>query len=183
MNIVVIDTETTWTDEVMSIGAVVASEDFKVVDSRYYLIEPACCRSAMYADVLHLDGTPDERVGSREEVMKEMRSWLREKEVRSVFAYNAGFDKNHMPELLDFIWYDIMKIAAYKQHNPYISEEMSCCKTGRLRSGYGVESIYRMLSGNYRYCEKHNGWYDATDELKIMEMLSLPLSVYEKARI
>ena len=183
MNIVVIDTETTWTDEVMSIGAVVAGEDFQIVDSRYYLIEPACCRRAMYSDVLHIEGTPEERIGTREEAILEMREWLQEKNVKAIFAYNAAFDKKHMPEFLDFEWFDIMKIAAYKQHNPYIPEDMPCCSTGRLRSGYGVEAVYRLLSGNAYYSEKHNGWYDAADELKIMEMLSLPLAAYEKARI
>lgn len=29
----------------------------------------------------------------------------------------------------------------------------------------------------------YNGWYDAVDELKIMEMLALPIEMYEKARI
>ena len=31
--------------------------------------------------------------------------------------------------------------------------------------------------------EKHNGWYDAVDELKIMEMLALPIEMYVHARI
>ena len=39
---VVIDTETTWTDDVMSIGAVIAdSKNYSIIDSRYYLIDPA----------------------------------------------------------------------------------------------------------------------------------------------
>ena len=56
--IVVIDTETTWTDEVMSIGAVIADgRDFSVIDSRYYLIDPAFRRGGMYSGVLHMRGT------------------------------------------------------------------------------------------------------------------------------
>lgn len=31
--------------------------------------------------------------------------------------------------------------------------------------------------------EKHNAWYDAVDELKIMEMLAYPLEAYEITRI
>lgn len=47
---VVIDTETTWTDDVMSIGAVIAdSTDFSVIDSRYYLIDPAFRYGGMYS--------------------------------------------------------------------------------------------------------------------------------------
>ena len=38
--------------------------------------------------------------------------------VEWIFAYNACFDRRQLPELGSFSWYDIMKIAAYRQHNP-----------------------------------------------------------------
>lgn len=58
---VVIDTETTWTDDVMSIGAVIADgTDFSVIDSRYYLIDPAFRYGGMYSGVLRMRGTPKE---------------------------------------------------------------------------------------------------------------------------
>ena len=180
----VIDTETTWTDEVMSIGAVVAdSSDFSVIDSRYYLIDPHYRIGGMYSSVLHMRGTPREYTAARHEVVADMKLWLQTHSVNTIYAYNGSFDKKHLPEFRDFLWHDIMKIAAYKQYNDRIPDTMPCCKTGRLKTNYGVESIYRMLSGNRRYCEKHNGWYDALDELKIMEMLAYPLEVYVKARI
>lgn len=181
---VVIDTETTWTDEVMSIGAVVAdSRDYRIVDSRYYLIDPAYRRGGMFSSVLHLRGTPEENVASRAKTAADLRAWLSSHGVDSIFAYNALFDKKHMPEFMDFQWFDIMRVAAYRQYNTRIPGTAPCCKTGRLKSNYGVEPIYRMLSGNCRYCEKHNGWFDAADELKIMEMLALPIEMYENARI
>lgn len=183
MNIVIIDTETTWTDDVMSIGAVIATDQFQPIDSKYYLVEPACYQSAMYADVLHLKGTPAEESGTREDILENMKQWLDGYNVHAIYAYNAGFDKNHMPELGHYDWYDIMKLAAYRQYNRAIPDHMPCYKTGRLKSGYGVESIYRLLSGNQYYYEKHNGWHDAVDELKIMEMLGLSLEEYENAKI
>ena len=37
----VIDTETTWTDKVMSIGVVIADTNTKeVIDAKYYMIDP-----------------------------------------------------------------------------------------------------------------------------------------------
>ena len=42
------------------------------------------------------------------------------------FAYNACFDRNHLPELRDFDWYNIMHLAAYHQYNAkigYFSED------------------------------------------------------------
>lgn len=181
---VVIDTETTWTDRVMSIGAVIAdSADYSVIDSRYYLIDPAFRSGGMYSGVLHMRGTPEEIVVSRDDLAADMRQWLGMHEVASIFAYNALFDRKHLPELCDYPWHDIMKVAAYKQYNGHIPETLPCCKSGRLKSNYGVEPIYRMLSGDCGYQEKHNGWYDAVDELKIMELLALPIETYACARI
>ena len=128
-------------------------------------------------------GTPKEIISARHEMAEDMRKWLNSHRVNTIYAYNAAFDKKHLPELCDYRWHDIMKIAAYRQFNDRIPETARCCKTGRLKSDYGVESIYRLLSGNHRYTEKHNGWYDAVDELKIMELLALPIEVYEHAQI
>ena len=93
--------------------------------------------------------------------------------VKDLLAYNASFDKRHLPELHDgFSWRDIMKVAAYKQHNPHIPNHMPCCGTGRLRRGYGVEQMLRIL-GKKDYSETHNAIVDARDELMIMKKLSI----------
>ena len=183
-HIVVIDTETTWTDDLMSIGAVIADgNDYSIIDSRYYLVDPSYRMGGMYAGVLHMPGTPGEIVNVRSEVMADMRKWLKDRSVEAIFAYNAVFDRKHLPELGDYVWHDIMRIAAYRQYNARIPETALCCKSGRLKSNYGVESIYRLLSGDRWYSEKHNGWFDAVDELKIMELMGLPLEMYEHAII
>ena len=181
---VVIDTETTWRDDVMSMGAVIAdSRDFSVIDSKYYLIDPAYQHGGMYSDVLRMRGTPRAIISPRHKMAADMKLWLDKYRVTTIYAYNALFDKKHLPEFGEYRWYDIMKIAAYKQFNNKIPTAAQCCKTGRLKSNYGVESIYRMLSGDCSYMEKHNGWYDAVDELKIMELLEQPIEIYERARI
>ena len=181
-NFVVIDTETTWTDTVMSIGLVIADEACQVLDSRYYLIDPAYRQDAMYSGALFLDGQPKPLVGSRRACMQDILKWLHEYDVCAIFAYNARFDCKHLPELSCCSWYDIMRLAAYRQYNESI-RHLECCKTGRLKHSYGVVSILRLLSGNRAYCEKHNGWFDAMDELKIMQLLGQPLSAYEIAKI
>lgn len=112
--IAVIDTETTYYDDVMSIGIVIAdSTDLKADMSLYYVFPEEC-------------------------------------------------------------W----KLAAYRQYNPCIPEDAPCYKTGRLKSGYGVESIMRMLSGARNYSEVHNALCDAEDELKIMQLLKLDIDRY-----
>ena len=77
--------------------------------------------------------------------------------------------------------YDIMRLAAYRQYNRAILDSADCCKTGRLKRGYGVENILKMLSGNHRYYETHNAVLDAEDELQIMQLLGHELNEYEIA--
>jgi len=62
-------------------------------------------------------------------------------------------------------------VAAYRQYNPAIPAWAECCGTGRLKRGYGVEPMLRILSGQSSYRETHNALEDALDELKIMELL------------
>jgi len=87
-----------------------------------------------------------------------------------------------MPELHDYKWFDIMKLAAYRQYNKALSEYDEYCATGRLKRNYGVESIMRLL-WDYRYCEKHNAICDAVDELKIMKLLGYGIDAYDHAQI
>ena len=83
--------------------------------------------------------------------MDEIKEYFAQNHIDMLFAYNAKFDYNHLPELKEYNWYDIMRIAAYKQYNHAIPETLQFCKTGRLKSDYGVEPIMKMLSGNRRY--------------------------------
>jgi len=180
----VIDTETTWGDEVMSIGVVIAvSETFELVDKRYYILTPYKDHAAMYAYALYIKGIQPDLECSRETAMSELARFLAAYEVETMFAYNAAFDLRHLPELSYLAWYDIMKMAAYRQHNSKIPSHAECFGTGRLKRGYGVESVYRMLSEDLLYCEKHNALTDAIDELEIMRLLDHKPGKYVLARI
>ena len=177
--IAVIDTETTWNDLVMSIGTVIADSDtFQALDARYHVLTPECEIGGMYENVLFLEGALAPKVCTRQEAMEDLTSWLKGYDVSAVFAYNASFDRNHLPELGYLKWFDIMRLAAYRQHNPKISCHAECFSTGRLKRGYGVEAIYRMLSGDCRYREVHNAVCDAMDELQIMRLLGHGMEDY-----
>lgn len=180
----VIDTETTWGDAVMSVGIVIAdSETFEQVDKRYYIITPFKDYGGMYTDALYANDIKPDLECSREMVMVELKRFLSDHEVAAMFAYNASFDYRHLPELNHLVWYDIMKVAAYRQHNHRIPECAECCRTGRLKRGYGVESVYRMLSEELEYCELHNALTDAIDELMIMKLLNHEIGKYTLGRI
>ncbi|MGV8907024.1 MAG: hypothetical protein ACOH15_10520 [Acetobacterium sp.] len=180
----VIDTETTWGDEVMSIGIVIAdSVTFELVNKRYYILTPFKDHGGMYTHALYANGIKPDLECSREKAMADIRHFLADHESTAMFAYNAVFDYRHLPELSHLEWYDIMKIAAYKQHNHRIPDRAECCRTGRMKRGYGVESVYRMLSKELEYCELHNALTDAIDELMIMKLLDHEMGKYALARI
>ena len=173
----VIDTETNWNDEVMSIGILIANcKNFKQIDSRYYILPQEEKVGGMYSKSIR-ETNHDILTGYRHEVIDDLKSLLNSNEVDDLFAYNASFDKRHLPELSDFSWHDIMKIAAYKQHNPHIPNHLPCCKTGRLKRGFGVEPMLHIL-GVEDYCETHNAIIDAMDELRIMKILDYEIDFY-----
>lgn len=170
--IAVIDTETNWADKVMSIGCCIADGDtFQPRAMRYHILDPEYRTGGMYTGALLLDTPVTPRVCSRREAMGELLGWLSQSGVTALYAYNARFDRNHLPELAGLNWYDIMRLAAYRQYNPRIPACADCCSTGRLKRDYGVESMLRLLSGNRAYRETHNALFDALDELEIMRLL------------
>lgn len=183
-NFAIIDTETNWDNQVMSIGVAIADcETFALADTRYYIISPECMIGGMYSSVLQINGNPHAIECNRDEAISDLLYCFYENNVRSIFAYNALFDFSHLSELADYNWYDIMKIAAYKQYNLKIPEYAECCKTGRLKRNYGVQPIMRMLMNDYSYFETHNALFDALDELKIMQLLGLSLDTYNCASV
>ena len=178
-NFAVIDTETNWSNQVMSIGTVIADTGtFRPIGAKYHVLAPEYQVGGMFSGVLFPDSRIHPMVCSREEAMGDLLCWLDRQGVDSIFAYNASFDHKLMPELDRFAWFDLIRIAAYRQHNPRISASADCCSTGRLKRNYGVEPMLRLLSGDCTYCETHNALYDAMDELTIMRLLGHPLTDY-----
>ena len=175
----VIDTETNWSDQVMSIGTVIADGDtFEAIEAKYHILPIECQVGGMYEAALFIKTPVQPILCTRAEAIRELRAWFRQHDVHSLFAYNACFDRNHLPELRQFDWYDIMRLAAYRQHNPKIPATADCCTTGRLKRGYGVEPMLRLLSGSRTYRESHNAFFDALDELAILRLLNHRLTDY-----
>ena len=175
----VIDTETNWANQLMSIGVVIASsEDFRPLAAKYYILPDACEIGGMYYDVLFLQTPVAPIPCTRTEALTDLASWLKAQGVERIFAYNAAFDHKLLPELNGFRWFDIMRLAAYRQHNPKIPCTAPLCSTGRMKRGFGVEPMLRLLSGDCTYCETHNALFDAMDELQIMGLLEHRLEDY-----
>ena len=177
--IAVIDTETNWADQVMSIGTVIAdSRTYRPIEAKYHILPIECAVGGMYEHTLFIDTPVQPTLCTRAEAMDDLKTWFSSHGVDSIFAYNAAFDRNHLPELRHMQWYDIMRLAAYRQYNPKIPTCADCCSTGRLKRGYGVESMLQLLSGRFTYQETHNAFHDVMDELEIMQLLGYPPEKY-----
>ena len=175
----VIDTETNWNNEVMSIGVVIAEDGvFESIDEKYLIIDEAARVGGMFSYALLLKGQKPEKC-NKPQAIDQLIKYLKLYNVKSVFAYNASFDFRCLPELREFEWHDILRMAAYKQYNPAIPPDTICYGTGRLKSGYRVEDMMVMF-GEKRYCELHNALTDAVDELRIMKYLRHSIHKYPK---
>lgn len=175
----VIDTETNWIDQVMSVGCCIANtENFCLIDAKYHILTPEYEIGGMYEGTLFIDTQPAPIICTRKEALADLTNWFRHHDIQAIFAYNAAFDRNHLPELQNYQWYDIMRLAAYRQTNPMIPATADCFSTGRLKRGYGVEPMLQLLSGNCTYRELHNAVTDAMDELDILRLLNHPLEAY-----
>lgn len=82
----VIDTETNWNNEVMSIGVVIDDDErfdkprinnaFIPLDRRYYIITPECEVGGMYGYVLNSISKEFTIKCSREQAIKDLLRWL-----------------------------------------------------------------------------------------------------------
>ena len=178
----VIDTETNWDNALMSIGVVIADEAaMRPLEAKYFIITPEFERGGIYEGSLFI--VDKYEMLMRHELEEALLKYLKANGIKRIFAYNARFDFGLLPELSAFVWHDIMAVAAYRQFNKSIPDCADCYKTGRLKRGFGVEPILRMLSGEKDYFETHNAVVDAMDELTIMRLLAHPISAYECAII
>ena len=171
----VIDTETTWEDKVMSVGVIIAEDNvYRTIDEYYGLITPECTEPAMYSEVLYDERTEICNESSRSDIIADIEQMLKKYKIQHIFAYNSNFDERHLPELKDYKWIDIMQTTMYCQYNPFIPKNSNCQGTGKLCSGYGVESILRMITGKEKW-EVHNALCDCRDELFIIQQFRMPI--------
>ena len=118
----VIDTETNWNNEVMSIGAVIAEKDtFKKVDDLYFIFDPEYKIGGMFSMVLPVKGGEHKDIlFTRKIAMEKFKEAFEKYSVKDLFAYNASFDKNLLSEL-----------ASYRLSLIHISRSGSCLYRAR----------------------------------------------------
>lgn len=178
----VVDTEVNFQNELMSVGMlIVRKKDLTIKEEYYAMITPACNKAAMFSSSLKYQSEVGEHwnqlITNERAAVQAILKVLQERQVRAIFAFNAGFDQKMLYVLHDFFWCDIMDIALYKQRNPRLPANAPFYGTGRLKRGGSVEGLLRMMD-NPRYQETHNALQDAKDELKLMKLIGRPVEEY-----
>ena len=96
----VIDTETTWSDRVMSVGAVIADAyDMHPLATKYYILDPEYTAGGMYSAALCHKRAGKPIICSREEAMADLLNTCSRHNITQLFAYNALFDRDTCPNL------------------------------------------------------------------------------------
>lgn len=73
----VIDTETTWSNEVMSIGIVISnSADFLPLETKYYVLSPEYLNGGMFSSVIKIKGQKVDINGSRSKIISDIKSFF-----------------------------------------------------------------------------------------------------------
>lgn len=73
----VIDTETNWADQVMSIGTVIADADtFELIAAKYHILPNECEIGGMYYDTLFLETPVKPILCTRAEAIADLRAWF-----------------------------------------------------------------------------------------------------------
>lgn len=99
----------------MSIGIVVSEDGlFKEIDSKYIIFDDAAKVGGMFSYALVVKGQKPE-ILKKKKAIDVIKKYLGKNVIRSIFAYNASFDARCLPELCEYNWHDILRLAAYKQ--------------------------------------------------------------------
>lgn len=176
----VVDVETNWNNEMMSVGVVIGDAvTFDVADKIYYVIHPECEVGGIYSHVLRAVDKDLICDCSRKQAVDGIKALLTKYRVADIFAYNAPFDYKCLHELNSYVWRDILPVAANRNTNGKLPDNCEYFRTGLLKHGRGVENVMRLIY--YRgFTELHNGLQDALDELLLMKLVDQPLNVYRE---
>ncbi|MFW6046987.1 MAG: hypothetical protein ACOCP4_04290, partial [Candidatus Woesearchaeota archaeon] len=113
--------------------------------------------------------------------MRKLQAMITKYNIKSIFAYNAPFDKRAIKFTTDFfkvknptertVWHDIMSLANHQIHNTKEYKEFCIENNYITPKGYiktGAETTYEFLSGR-PFAESHIGIQDAYIENEILK--------------
>lgn len=176
--IAIINTKTNNMGDAIAIGVtIVDTNKWQLQQAQYYIISEALLYPHTY-DNLYIAHVYKSYFGKLCDVENHIRNLLTQYQITNIYAYNAQFVLKQCPGLDKYYWHDIMKIAAYQQHNPYLPSNIDYLNNGRIKYKYNIPHIMEYLNIScFRYTD--HALYDTFDELRIMQFLKIPIHEYD----
>jgi|GEM_PF-3570304 len=202
---VMIDVETDGGNLVCTIGAVIVNSKTWIIEELHYYTIEGTEHLCWYGNAINLGQfaeflqefeqiTFTKNICAYDEAIQGLRKTINTHHITQIFAYNASFDCRMLPEFSDFIWCDVIHKAAYEQYNPLLPKNTEFYGSGKMKRGYSVESMYRLVCPKHKgylpswkrkfgqlgskYFETHNGLIDAVDQVRIMQAIGYTSELY-----
>ena len=120
--------------------------------------------------------------GCHKDIENHIRKLLNKYKITNIYTYNGIFIFKKLPGLKQYHWYDIIKVAAYKQYNYKLLDNLPFREDGRLLCNCSIKEIMQILTKTYFYYTDH-ALYDTFDIARIMSLINLPIEQYSFSKI
>ena len=179
--VAIIDTKTNYLGNAISIGVAIVNAQFEIQQAQYYLIPEELMNehaSKDDYDIVHVYKT---YYGRLFDCQNHIRTILNQYNITNIYAYNAFYVKQTLPEMNNYNWFDVARIATYKQYNHKIPINTKCDENGQLLR-YTLSNVMELMTnGYYRYV--NHALYNALDIIQLMKYIGLSIDKYEHAKL
>lgn len=140
----VIDVETDFFDNVFSTGVVIVNTlTMEMIDGAYFVVIENKDNPGMFSSHIELTKILMKQDTNYEmckkiiskvkqvdityqDMIERIRQLFQKYDCKVIGGYNAHFDKRHLPELNDLIWFDIMPVARNFSQNKKLNSQVVC---------------------------------------------------------
>ena len=181
--IAIIDAKLNFIDEIISIGiAIVDAKTFKVKTAEYFLVPEELIIDGFNNDNITIAHTYQTYFGAHKDIENHIRKLLNQYNITNIYTFNGKFIYRKLAGLQKYHWYDIIKVAAYKQYNYKLPDNLMFNDQGRLLYKCNIKDLMEILTKTYFYYTNH-ALYDTLDIARMMSLIDLPIEQYGFSKI
>lgn len=178
--VAVLRTMTNSEGSLCAVGVVITNTaDWRPIAEYRYVIAPEA--ETADQDVLFLPVEKDCICTScrSEHLLFRLKQMLSEEKVQYIVSYGSSA-RFFLPGI-DLPWLDIQNVSAYRKYNPFIPKKAKLYRNGRMKSGYGMEAMMRIVTGDKSYIRTGNPVRDCEADLCILERIHPDLGTFLEA--
>ena len=181
--IAILDAKTNFIDNIISIGvSIVNAKTFEVKTAEYFLIPEELIVDGLNNNNVNIHHIYKTYFGAQKDVENHIRKLLNQYGITNIYTFNGKFIYKQLTGLQNYHWYDIIKVAAHKQYNYKLPDNLMFNDQGRLLYKCNIKDLMEILTKTYFYYTNH-ALYDTLDIARIMKIVDLNINVYDCAKI